>query len=334
MTKVKIGLFLSAQLEPEAATERGLEQLLRQVELAEQLGFSSIFLGHHYLTRSQFLQPLSLINYLAPLTKRIRLGFGVYLLPLHNPVALAEEFATTDRLSHGRLIVGVGAGYRKAEYAAFGIPFEERFKRLAEYVPIMQRLWRGEEVSASGYFGTLNKARLHLQPAQEGGPPIWMGAFGSIGIRRAAALNTVWLAPPDGDRRTLAERYELYRQALRANGYLENREYPLMREAFVATTAETAYAQAGHLLAQQYAQYKSWSAAQNVSQRELLNEFALVGTPESVAEKLSWYQENLGITEVILRLQWVGMEHAAVLDSMQLIGERLIASAPAEVERR
>ena len=326
---MKIGLFLSAQLEPGASLEHGLKQLTRQVELAEQVGFSSIFLGHHYLTRSQFFQPLSLINYFAALTERIRLGFGVYLLPLHNPVALAEEFATADVLSGGRLIVGVGAGYRKAEYAAFGIPFEERFKRLAEYVPIMRQLWRGEEVSASGCFGTLDKARLHLKPAQAGGPPIWMGAFGPAGIRQAAALDAAWLAPPDGDRQTLTERYALYRQALSEHGHPEHRDYPLMREAFVATTAEIAHDQALQYLARQYEQYRGWSGAQNVSQQELVNEFALVGTPEYVADRLTWYREELGITEVILRLQWVGMDHGAVLDSIQLIGDRLVGPDPA-----
>jgi len=322
---MKIGLFLSAQLEQGAAVETGLEQLFEQVQLAEALGFSSIFLGHHYLARSQFLQPLSLINYLAPLTRKIRLGFGVYLAPLHNPLALAEEFATADVLSGGRLIVGVGTGYRKVEYAAFGIPYAERFKRLAESVPLMQKLWRGEAVTADGYFGRLDEARLYLRPKQSGGPPIWMGAFGPVGIRRAAQFNTAWLAPPDGDRQTLVARYALYRQALKDHGHPGDGEYPLMREAVVATTAKAANAQAERYLTQQYAQYKSWDAAR-VSEQELLQEFALVGTPESIAEKLDWYGERLGVTEVILRLQWVGMEQSAVLDSIRLIGERLIAS--------
>lgn len=322
---MKIGLFLSAQLVPGTSVEAGLEQLIEQVTLAEKLGFSSIFLGHHYLAHSQFLQPLSLINYLAPLTTTIRLGFGVYLLPLHNPLALAEEFATADILSNGRLTVGVGSGYRKSEYAAFGIPFEERFKRLAEYVPLMQRLWRGEEVTADGYFGRLSNAKLHLRPAQNGGPPIWMGAFGPVGIRRAAALNTAWLAPPDGNRQALQERYGIYRETLEKHGHGEGLGFPLMREAVVATTAKAAELQASQYLAKQYAQYKSWGAAREASTEQLKDEFALVGTPDAVAEKLKWYGDALGVTEVIMRLQWLDMEQAAVLDSIRLIGERIIA---------
>ncbi len=324
---MKIGLFLSAQLPPGASVAKGLDQLIEQVHLAEALGFSSVFLGHHYLTRAQFLQPLSLINYLAPITKTIRLGFGVYLLPLHNPIALAEELATADALSGGRLTVGVGTGYRKVEYAAFGIPYEERFKRLAEAVPLMQQLWRGEEVTAQGYFGNVSKARLHLRPSQPGGPPIWMGAFGPVGIRRAAAFNVPWLAPPDGDRQTLTERYAQYRDELAKNGHSLDIDYPLMREAVVADTAAAATSQAMQYLTKQYSQYKGWDAAQNVSEEQLLEEFALVGTPEGIATKLAWYGDKLGVSEVILRLQWVGMEQSAVLDSIRQIGEHLI-SAP------
>ena len=323
---MKIGLFLSAQFEPGEAVRASLARLIEQVTVAEELGFSSVFLGHHYLARSQFLQPLSLIGYLAGLTDTIRLGLGVYLLPLHNPLALAEELATADVLSGGRLIVGVGSGYRKIEYAAFGIPFEERFKRLEEYVPLMQRLWRGESVTAQGRFGMLQDARIHLKPAQLGGPPIWMGAFGPVGIRRAAALNAAWLAPPDGDRQVLLERYALYRQVLIDHGHTQT-TYPLMREAFVATSGEKAHDQAVRFLAKQYKQYKSWSAAQSASEEQLLQDFALVGTPDSVAEKLRWYKDNLGITEVIMRLQWVGMDHAAVLDSIRLIGKELITDS-------
>lgn len=313
-------------MEPGVAPQQGLARLVEQVRLAESVGFSSIFLGHHYLARSQFLQPLSLVNHLASLTQTIRLGFGVYLVPLHNPVALAEEFATADVLSGGRLIVGVGAGYRKVEYAAFGIPFEERFKRLAEFVPVMRRLWRGEEVSVSGRFGSLDNARLHLQPVQRGGPPIWIGAFGPVGIRRAAALDAPWLAPPDGGRQTLRERYALYRKAREEHAHGDDTDYPLMREAIVAGDAKAARDQAREFLVRQYRQYKSWSAAQEATEEELLNEFAVVGTPESVAEKLGWYRENLGVTEAILRIQWVGMDHSAVVDSIRLIGERVIAA--------
>ena len=329
LPQVKIGLFLSAQLEPGADPAAEVERLVEQATLAETLGFSSIFLGHHYLARSQFLQPLSVVNHLAALTTDIRLGFGVYLLPLHNPLALAEELASTDVLSNGRLIVGVGAGYREVEYAAFGVPYAERFKRLEESVAVMKRLWAGERVSIDGYFGSLDQAEVLLRPLQSGGPPIWMGAFGPAGIRRAVRLNASWLAPPDGDRGILAERYTLYRSALEEQGHGDGIEYPLMREAVVAGSREAALAVAGEYLVKQYAQYKSWSAAQAVDTEQLLNEFALVGTPESVAETLAWYRDELGITEVILRLQWVGMDHSAVIDSLRIIGEELIGAVSA-----
>jgi hypothetical protein len=99
--RLRVGMSLSAHYSPGADVRAGLRDTMEQVALAEEAGLDTVLLGHHYLTRSQFLQPLSTVAYLAARTERIRLGFGVYLLPLHNPLALAEEFATLDHLSGG-----------------------------------------------------------------------------------------------------------------------------------------------------------------------------------------------------------------------------------------
>ena len=239
-------------------------------------------------------------------------------------MALAEEFATADTLCSGRLIVGVGTGYREKEYSAFGVPFNERFKRLEEYVPLIKRLWLGESVTADGTFGKLESAKLNLLPNQKGGPPLWLGAFGPLGIRRAAALDASWLAPPDGDRQTLLERYEIYREALNSNNLSMERDYPLMREVIVANDSRTATKNAQRYLAEQYRGYKSWDSVKDLSEEKILQEFALIGTTDMISEKISWYSEKLGITEIIMRLQWTGMDHSEVLESINLIGERLI----------
>ena len=128
--RLRVGMSLSAHYSPGADVRSGLRDTMEQVALAEEMGLDTILLGHHYLTRSQFLQPVSTVAYLAARTERIRLGFGVYLLPLHNPLALAEEFATLDQLSGGRLVVGLGTGYRNVEFRAFNVPEAERVKRL------------------------------------------------------------------------------------------------------------------------------------------------------------------------------------------------------------
>jgi alkanesulfonate monooxygenase SsuD/methylene tetrahydromethanopterin reductase-like flavin-dependent oxidoreductase (luciferase family) len=317
---LKIGLFLTAQFAAGGVTAAEVDRILGEALAAEASGLDSVFLGHHYLARSAFLQPVSLLGYLAAATSRVQLGLGVYLASLHNPVALAEELATLDVLSRGRLIAGLGAGYREVEYRALGIPYEQRFKRLEEAVDLMRALWSGESVTRSGLFGSIDRARLVLRPVQAGGPPLWLGAFGPQGIARAARLDTPWLIPPDGDRSALKDRFADYRKLISERGHSLEREYPLLREVAVAETRAEAEQMAIDYLAPLYRQYRNWEAARAVSLDDLVNSYALVGTPEDVAEQLSWYAAELGATHVICRTAWPGMPARQAKRAVELLG--------------
>jgi alkanesulfonate monooxygenase SsuD/methylene tetrahydromethanopterin reductase-like flavin-dependent oxidoreductase (luciferase family) len=321
---VKLGLFLSAQFPPDASAEEGLAAVVEQAQLADELGFDSIFLGHHYLARSAFLQPLTLAGYLAHATDRIKIGFGVLLAPLLNPLALAEELATLDVLSGGRIIAGFGAGYRKVETAAFGVEWEDRLRRLRQYVPILRALWNGEAVSAEGSWGRLEDARLTLKPVQEGGPPIWLGALKPGGISRAAAVDATWMIGPEGDDADLAERLKLYRNALTEAGHSLDRPYPLAREASIAATTDEAVELIRPHLAAQYAGYKSWDAAQAIDVDSFIRTQSLVGDPETILARLETLERDLGITQVSLRVQFMGMRHEQALETVRRFGEQVV----------
>jgi len=315
---MRLGLFLSTAFAPGSDIEGELDGALEQVGLAESVGLDSVFVGHHYLTRSAFLQPLPVLSFLAARTERIRLGLGVYLLSLHSPVAVAEELASIDVLSRGRLVAGFGTGYRRTEYAALAVDHDARFRLLEESVGLIQRLWRGEVVNHDGPVGQLEGAQLHLRPVQAGGPPIWLGAFGPVGIRRVARLGATWLAAPEGDLSDLAERLELVRASFVEQGIdPEGRDYPIMREAFVAPTREEAVRLAGPYLAGQYENYRGWE--HGLGLEGLLDQHALVGSPEDVAERLAAYR-HLGVTDVIMRMQWMGMDPGPVRRSLELLG--------------
>lgn len=325
--RLRVGMSLSAHYEIGSDARAGLRETLEQVRLAEEVGLDSLFIGHHYLTRSQFLQPLSTVSFLAAETERIRLGFGVYLLPLHNPVALAEELATVDVLSGGRLVAGFGSGYRKVEYRAMGVPFEERFRRIDEYVPLMRSLWSGEAVTASGSFGELDGARICLRPVQPGGPPVWLGAFGPVGMRRVARLDASWAVAPNGDLAEVTDRMTALRETLAEYGRSPERDYPLLREGCVAPTRQAALDAARPYLAQQYADYRGWEHGATID--DLLAGQAVIGDPAAVAERLRAYAE-IGYTDVILRLQWTGMPHRDVLRSIRLLGEEVLPALESE----
>ena len=321
---MKLSIFLAAQFEQESPAADGLAAVMQQVATAEQLGFQSVFLGHHYLARSQFLQPVSLAAYIAARTSAIRIGFGVHLLTLHNPLAMAEEVATLDVISGGRITFGVGTGYRRREYDAFGIPFDERFRRLDESVPLLRRLWRGETVEHDGAFGVLRDAQLLLRPVQVDGPPIWMGAFGERGIRRVAEHDACWLTSPEGTLDHLVERFALFRSELRSRGLSEARDYPLNREVSVAATRREAFDRVREYVEAQYRGYRAWDQVRDLSIDDVLADHALVGTPDEVIERLRSLHAALGITEVVARVQWMGMPNSDALNTIQLLGEHVI----------
>ncbi len=321
---MRVGVFLSAQFEADSSASDGLTAIVEQARLADRLGFDTVFLGHHYLAHSAFLQPLTLAAYLARATERVRIGFGVLLAPLYNPLGLAEELATLDLLSNGRITVGLGAGYRRRECDAFGVEWADRLRRLREYVPILRALWRGEAVTADGSWGTLREARIALRCVQEGGPPIWIGAFADAAIRRAAQLDAPWLISPDGDDAAIARRLGVYRAALSESGHTLDRPYPMSREACVAPTHDAAVALIRPHLERQYAAYKSWDAAQAIDVDDYIANACLVGTPEEVAARIAQLRSEHGITDLSLRVQFMGMPHADALEQIRRFGEDVL----------
>lgn len=143
---------------------------------------------------THFLEPLTLLGYLAAQTTRLRLGTGVLLAALRSPVVLAKTAATLDVLCRGRLDLGVGIGWHEAEYDAVGVPFQARGKRLDECLEVCQLLWRERAASYSG--STFGFTRLHQmpKPAEPEGVPIWVsGRLNDAVVRRIARFGSGWL---------------------------------------------------------------------------------------------------------------------------------------------
>lgn len=321
---MRLSLFLSAQAAPGESAAQRLGVIARQATLAESLGFETLFLGHHYLASSQFFQPVSTASYLAALTDRIRIGLGIYLATLHHPLALAEELATLDVLSGGRLTAGLGVGYRRVEYQALGVRWAGRYQRLEKSLAVMRDLWRGESVQYDEEWGKADQARVNLRPVQPGGPRIWLGAFGSKGIERAARLDASWLGTPEGTVSEVAERFDVYRTELRRWGHSPDRSYPLAREVAVAHNREQATEAVWPHLARQYRGYRSWDSADQLTAKDAMEDRAVVGDPEQVIARCRAFQEEAGVTEIMCRVDWMGMDPAIAERSIRLLGEEVI----------
>ncbi|HLZ70821.1 MAG TPA: LLM class flavin-dependent oxidoreductase [Dehalococcoidia bacterium] len=168
---------------------------LGDAEIAEALGFDSVWVGDHVLWHAPSPDPAVVLGALAARTRRVRIGSGVMLAALRPPLVIAKQAATLDLLSGGRFILGVGAGGENPlEFDNVGIGVHERGGRLDETLAICRALWTRPEVNFDGRFYRLRAARFDLQPATAGGPPIWVGGRSAAALRRTGRLGDGWLA--------------------------------------------------------------------------------------------------------------------------------------------
>jgi len=229
---MRLGLALSVQHRPEDSQAARFAEHVEQVRLARAVGFSSIWSSQHYLSEPfTYFQPLPTLARMAAEAEGMMLGTGVLLLPLHQPVDLAEQLATLDVISGGRLIVGLGLGYRDAENEAMGVNPRERVGRFVEGLQALERLWSGEPVNYQGKHFQLREVRISMPPLQRPRPPIWLAANTDIGVRRAARLGDAWLMNPHTTLDALARQLALFRETRRAEGRPPGRETPTIKES-------------------------------------------------------------------------------------------------------
>lgn len=172
-----------------------LRRLADSVDAAVELGFSSISVNDHFLFSRPWLDGPTALAAVLDRSADLSLATSVSLPTLRGPVPVAKALAALDVLSSGRLIAGLGPGSSSADHAAVGVPFDERWRRLDEAVPLLRALLRGEPVPAPGIFYPVPPMALLPLPRTPGGVPLWIGSWGSAaGLRRVARLGDGWLA--------------------------------------------------------------------------------------------------------------------------------------------
>jgi alkanesulfonate monooxygenase SsuD/methylene tetrahydromethanopterin reductase-like flavin-dependent oxidoreductase (luciferase family) len=174
---VRFSVFSVADHHPDEGRSIGAlyGQLLDQIALADELGFDAYFVAEHHVHEYGIVpSPAALLGAATQRTGRIRLGVAVSVLTFHDPLLLAEEYAELDQLSGGRLVLGVGSGYLRHEFEAFGIGQDEKRDRFDEGLQVMLAAWRGERFSFHGRFHHVEDVRLAVTPLQRPHPPIWV----------------------------------------------------------------------------------------------------------------------------------------------------------------
>lgn len=216
---MRFGLFGSAEASGAGAGPGFRDYIDANVE-AEALGYHSSFLvEHHFTGWSQVSATLHLLNWVAARTTTLRVGTAVTVLPWHNPVLLAEQAATLDVLSGGRLDLGVGKGYRHNEFTGFGIPIEEAEARFEEALALLVRSWTtAERFSFEGRFWRFEDIVVEPAPCQKPHPPLWMSAARSASIARVAERGGNLLLDQYASAEALGRRIAFFRAEVERRG--------------------------------------------------------------------------------------------------------------------
>ena len=187
---MQIGFHLTPFWSPTDRTPTQIiDEAIEVVRAASRMGFAWVSMGHHWVSHPTIWpQPFPLAARLAPETGTMKIKTSVLLLPLLNPVDVAENVATLDHITRGRLILGVAIGYREKELEAVGLTRKDRAPKLEESIQLMKRLWTGEEVTFAGLYTKITGARMGFTPYQKPHPPIEMGAQSEGAARRAARI--------------------------------------------------------------------------------------------------------------------------------------------------
>ena len=320
--EVRFGLMLAAQFEAGVDPVPKMTESIQQVAAARMSNFHSVWTVQHFLADFQYFQPVPLLARLAAEAGDMYLGTGILLVPHYPPVILAEELATLSVLNGGRFILGAGSGYREQEFQAIGVPVKERYGRLEESIELMRKLWSGKPVEHHGKFYDVSGAQMSLVPPQREKLPVWVGATGPIGIRRAARIGDEWLATGELTIEDLVARQATFIEALDDDDSADNHCFPLVREVLVGDTSQEARRQAEQALRQKYASYEKWGHPVRPID-ELLDSVIAVGSPQECLERLSRVFAESRSRYLILRMQWPASSHAATMKSIELFGEHV-----------
>ncbi|MFQ5899329.1 MAG: LLM class flavin-dependent oxidoreductase [Candidatus Methylomirabilia bacterium] len=326
MARLKIGFI---------PTEGGLfyREALEEVGWAEELGFDSVWIEEHHGVKDHYWpSPLPVLAGFATRTSRLLLGTDILVFPFYHPVRLAEDVALLDVISGGRFVLGTAIGYKPDEFALYDTPLEKRGARFEEGLRLVKALWTEETVTFKGEHYAVANGRIEPRPLTQPHPPIWIGGWGQLTLKRAATLAQNWIPGPTAD---LARLLDAKRQFLghRAAAGLTApiTEWPLTRDVIIAETDRQAREVAErHIMVSYRQEYAGgWrhpfiDASVATDLDRLMKDRFLIGGPDQVIYGIKRFVEAYGMTHLICRLFFPGMPHALIMRELELLAKEVI----------
>ena len=333
---MRIGFHLTPFWSPTDRTPTVIiDEAIEVVSAASGMGFAWVSIGHHWISHpTVWPQPVPLLARLAPETGAMRLKTSMLLLPLLNPVDVAESVATLDHITHGRLDVGVAIGYREKELEAAGLGRKDRVPKLEEALGVMKRLWTGDEVTFEGTYIKVGPARLGLTPCQRPHPPLEMGAQSVGATRRAARLvDAVFFGPQVGwaDVKNLVR---VYREARTTEGPGTPGVAFASRSLIVGASKDAAREAARSYLERTFAMYRGWQMQEpamvplQLGFDKNLDDWTINGSPADCRETIARARE-MGLDGIGFTIYSLPRDVKARIDYLRMIADEIVRPAAA-----
>jgi alkanesulfonate monooxygenase SsuD/methylene tetrahydromethanopterin reductase-like flavin-dependent oxidoreductase (luciferase family) len=329
--------------------QRLFKEQLDTLRAAEDMGFDAVWAPEHHFTEYGFCaSPMLTLAAMTSVTKRIRLGSGVVVLPFNDPVRIAEEGAMIDLMSDGRLELGVGRGFQPVEFKGFGIDQASSGEVFEEALEIIQRAWTADAVRFEGKHFTVPAHAVRPRPLQKPHPPIWMAAVSEPSFEMAGRRghNLLCSLVPGFKNEEMPRFLDTYENALRAAKHdASAREIGALCMVYCAETTAQARQDFGDPVLWYYRMLAKYVAppgaetpapgyedyarirhfAHTVRWDELLESGALIcGNPDLCVAQIEKIRSRYGFTQLLCWTRLAGLEHRKVLASMDLFATRVL----------
>ena len=303
-------------------------QTAERAQVAYKNNFEALFVAQHYLTGpdAAILQSIPLLSFLAGQVPGMYVGTSIFLLPLHHPVMVAEYIATLDNLSGGKVLFGVGQGYRDNEFNSFGIDKRERRGRLVEGLEVIRKLWTGEAVTYHGKYFQLDGVTSAPKPLQKAGPPILLGADSVRTVSKVPEVADHWIASRRHSKTFLREAVPAYKTALEGQGKPFKGLY-IFRDLCIADSTREAEDRIREGYERRYLRYQQWGQPgekYDLAFDELKRDRLILGSPSEVVEQVMGYHEEFKTEVMWFMVDFPGMDPKFILETIQRFGSEVI----------
>ncbi|HLH21891.1 MAG TPA: LLM class flavin-dependent oxidoreductase [Chloroflexota bacterium] len=330
---MRIGFHLTPFWSPtDRSPTQILDEAIEVVGAASKMGYAWVSIGQHWLSYpTVWPQPFPVLARLAPETGAMQLKTSVLLMPIMNPVDVAENVATLDQISHGRFVLGMSVGYREKELETVGLTRRDRGAKLEESIKLMKRLWAGETVTFEGRYTKVTEGRMGFLPYQKPHPPIELGAQSDAATKRAARIADGVFFGPQAAWKDVARLADVYRAERQAQGRPGVGILGTSRSLLVGKSKEDAAARARAYLEKTFNMYKTWEMQEpsmvglQLDESISLDDWTVHGSPADCVETLLRARDEIGLNAIGFTIYSLPPSPQERIEYLQMIAEEIVA---------